>query len=257
MPLRRQSMRRSAAVGQLVAQPDGPPAPPPASAPRRAAPARARPGNGGSDRRRAGASRPEVNAAGSHPARPAQPTGTPSRASRAFARIAFSRSIGSSSTLRRRIAPGVTSTHSSSRTNSSASSSVGGDGGVEPLQLVRGRGADVRQVLLAHDVDLEVLARGCARRRSCRCRPPCRARRTACRGPAGPSARTSSPCPCRSATSEPVGRRRSGALPRLVAVEDVVEDPGAARLGRGTRCGSRSDRAPGRGIPSAPSRCRG
>ena len=79
---------------------------------------------------------------------------------RAAIRASFTRAVLSSSTLRRRTTSGVTSTHSSSRRNSSAWSSDSWRCGHQPDELVGGRGAHVRQLLLLGGVDVEVLGAG-------------------------------------------------------------------------------------------------
>ena len=62
-----------------------------------------------------------------------------------------------SSTLRRRIDFGVTSTHSSSRMNSSACSSESGRGGIRRTSSSALDGAHVRQLLRLRRVDVEIL----------------------------------------------------------------------------------------------------
>ena len=112
-------------------------------------------------------------------------------------------------TLRIRTVAGVTSTHSSSRQNSSACSRRQLPVRDQRHQDVAGGLAHVGELLLLGRVDVHVVRRGSSRRRSCPRRPRCPGRRTSCRAPAGWPARSRSSAPRRSATSEPVGRVRS------------------------------------------------
>ena len=70
------------------------------------------------------------------------------------------RMVWSSTTLRRRTATGVTSTHSSSRQNSSACSSESLRGGISFSVSSRGRRAHVGELLLLGDVDVHVVGAG-------------------------------------------------------------------------------------------------
>ena len=70
------------------------------------------------------------------------------------------RSVWSRTTLRIRTASGVTSTHSSSRQNSSDCSSDSLRGGTSFSKLVGGRRADVGELLLLGDVDVHVVGAG-------------------------------------------------------------------------------------------------
>ena len=104
---------------------------------------------------------------------------------------------------------GVTSTHSSSRMNSSACSSESGRGGISRTSSSAGRRAHVRELLLLGRVHVDVLGARVLADDHALVDVVARARRTARRAPAGSGARTRSSRPRRSATSEPVGRVRS------------------------------------------------
>ena len=93
------------------------------------------------------------------------------------------RSAWSSTALRSRTLAGVTSTHSSSRMNSSACSSESSRGGIRPDQLLGGGGAHVGDLALLGRVDVHVLRAGVLPDDHALVDLDARARRTARRGP--------------------------------------------------------------------------
>ena len=135
---------------------------------------------------------------------------------------------------------GVTSTHSSSRMNSSACSSESGRGGIRRTSLVRSRGAHVRQLLLLRRVHVEVVgARVLADDHPLVELVAGRDEERAALLEVEDRERGRRPAPV---GDEAAGRPRPQlAVPRLPALEDVVEDPGAARLGE--ELGAEADQA--------------
>ena len=178
------------------------------------------------------------------------------QAARALERAVFWRRVLSSSTLRRRIDSGVTSTHSSSRRNSTAASRERRLGGRHALQHVGAGGAHVGLLLLLDRVDVHVLGAGVL----------------ADDHPlvdllAGADEEGAAVLQAdqrvAGGLAAAVGDDRAGgaeaqlAGPALPALEDVVHDAGAAGLGEELGAQADQARAPAPGIPSAPSRWRG
>ena len=143
-----------------------------------------------------------------------------------------------------RTVAGVTSTHSSSRQNSSACSSDSTPVRDQRHQHVAGRLPHVGELLLLGRVDVHVVRRGSSRRRSCPRTPRCPARRTSSRAPAGWPARSRSSrragrrpatrsggCGCRRPTARsPRGCGAAGPVPR-VSVRNSVRKPIRPRAG--------------------------
>ena len=157
---------------------------------------------------------------------------TPYHRALAAARSTLRRSTSARTRLRRRSEPGVTSSSSSSSMYSSALLERHGVRRRQLDVLVAAGRADVRELLLAADVDAEVACPCCARRRSC---------------PRRPGARGDEELAAVEQAEERVGHRVAGA----VGDQDAVRAPRDRAPGRAPRPRRRGSGSPRRGSASS------